>query len=156
MNKYIRAINEKLHNAGQTHRNFGLRMDAASKIKEERTHMPGSHLAWGIGSSSVYGGAIQAYAGTDSVQSASIVVASIESFRRRFAIDKIVDGLGKSLKRIVIDEIHLNSGIQGAHLQRILKRVRQFAFRRRGNDNAIINVIGASATIADPEGHLFD
>ena len=80
LNKYIRAINEKLHNAGQTHRNFGLRMDAASKIKEERTHMPGSHLAWGIGSSSVYGGAIQAYAGTDSVQSASIVVASIESF----------------------------------------------------------------------------
>ena len=154
LNSYIRAINDKLHNAGQTNRNFGLRMDAASKIGEERTHMPGGHLEWGIPLSNVYEGAIMAYAGKNSVQSASIVVASIESFRRRFAIGEVVEGLGNSVKRIVIDEIHLNSGIQGAHIKRILMRLRQLTYVKRGKDDAVFNVIGASATIADAEGHL--
>ena len=57
LKKYIRAINDRLHAAGETDRNFGLRMDAATKIKESEDSMPGNHLDWGIGGGNVYSGA---------------------------------------------------------------------------------------------------
>ena len=68
-------------------------------------------------------------------------------------IPDVIQGLGLSLKRVVIDEIHLNSGIQGAHLQRIMQRVRQAVWHRNNGDDTL-HVVGASATIASPEHHL--
>ena len=53
LKKYIRAINDRLHAAGETNRNFGLRMDAATKIGELEASMPGNHLPWAIGGGNV-------------------------------------------------------------------------------------------------------
>ena len=81
---------------------------------------------------------------------ASIVIASIESFRRRLRNPKVCSGLNKSLCRIVMDEVHLSSGTQGAHHKLILSRVKQLIWQRKKR----LTFIGASATIAAPREHV--
>jgi len=153
LRNYVRALNDFLEGRGETHRNFGIKMDAGGKITDPADKFPGGHQSWGNTGDNVYQAANTAYAGNSSTLSASIMVASVESFRRRLSYPPVVNALGESLKRVVIDEIHLNSGIQGAHLQRIMKRIRQLTWHQR-RPRDIVHVIGASATIANPEGHL--
>ena len=100
----------------------------------------------GLESLDVYGAATSVY----NTNPASIVICSIESFRRRLRNPKVCSGLKHSLSRVVIDEVHLSSGTQGAHHSLILSRLKQIIFPRQKD----LTFIGASATIADARKHV--
>ena len=83
---------------------------------------------------------------------AQIVLASIESFRRRLRNPSVVFGLKNNLSRIVFDEVHLSSGTQGAHHRFLVSRLKQLKFNS-GQRNTP-RIIGVSATIAEPLQHM--
>lgn len=90
---------------------------------------------------------------------ASLVAANIEAIKRRLAdprSHKYIDP--DSLKVIVIDEIHLYSGILGLHFIYFLRRLGAFLktkwYKQNNTSNYIYPIlVGASATIALPDIH---
>ena len=78
---------------------------------------------------------------------ANIMVAQIESFRRRLSNPQVTEALRKNLRRVVLDEIHLSSGTQGAH-----HAFSEAQICYRGDEGGP-TFAGVSATIAAPTMH---
>lgn len=99
----------------------------------------------------VYDSCRQKYAGSGGniTRPANIMIAGIESFRRRLANEHVVAALRKNLRRVVLDEIHLSSGIEGAHHSFMMRRLRQICYF--GSNR--LTFMGASATISRPREH---
>ena len=150
INNYIKYVNFSLIKDGFEERCIGMALDADGRISNYIENYPNSGQnspKWGIGGKNKYISSSQAY-GLD--KPASIIACGVESFRRRLRIPEVVEGLTKGLRRIVWDEIHLSSGIQGAHHSKIVSRCRQMIYK----NNATLNFIGVSATIAEPRNHV--
>ena len=60
---------------------------------------------------------------------------------------EFLDALRRNLRMVVVDEVHLLSGVGGAMASQLLRRLTQ---RRPGEE---VHFIGASATIARPDEH---
>lgn len=90
---------------------------------------------------------------------ASLVAANIEAIKRRLADPERHKPIDPDfLKVIVIDEIHLYSGILGLHFIYFLRRLGAFLKSKNYKQNKTFNyvypiLIGASATIALPDSH---
>ena len=71
----------------------------------------------------------------------------LETMKNRISNPIIMKKLVMNLKSITLDEIHLNSGVQGAQVAMLVRRVRLLS----GNNPILV---GASATIATPKNHF--
>jgi superfamily II DNA/RNA helicase len=158
LNKYVKQINRDFIANNQSERCIGVALDAASRIKDKKERYPVSQgvkgsPSWGIGGKNVWGSSIDNYGGE---KPSSIVACSIESFRKRLKYPDVIKGLKKGLQRIVLDEIHLSSGLQGGHHIRLIKRLRQIVYdlSKTPDSQRKICFIGVSATIAKPREHL--
>jgi hypothetical protein len=82
-----------------------------------------------------------------------IVMATLESFKRRLINPVSCKPLVQHVRFAVFDEIHLMDGIQGCHSIHLVRRVRNL-WRKFNNiaDDEII-FVGSSATVAEPEEH---
>jgi len=76
-----------------------------------------------------------------------LVISTLETLKRRLAHPIIVKYLLRRLQSVTIDEVHLVSGVQGAQVAMLLRRLREIA-------PWDATWTGASATIAKPEEHL--
>lgn len=76
-----------------------------------------------------------------------LVICTLETLKHRLAHPLIVKRLLRRLQSVTIDEVHLVSGVQGAQVAMLLRRLRQITPRES-------TWAGASATIAKPEEHL--
>ena len=149
MTKIVSRLNHNLITSGNQDRCLGTALDADSRITNHQLNYPNSGgvaVPWGAGTGNVYAAACNTYAGDNP---ASIIACSIESFRRRLRIPDVCASLKQGLRRIVLDEVHLSSGIQGGHHSRILSRCKQIAYPRTD-----LTFIGVSATIAKPREHV--
>jgi hypothetical protein len=105
-----------------------------------------------------------AYQGT-----AQLLISNLDTLANRLVHPEAVEGLSMNLDLIVFDEVHLLSGLYGAHAKMLLRRVSllraAWAERRRRPEapfGAILEtingsspyLIGASATIAEPCQHF--
>jgi hypothetical protein len=150
----VKYVNKSLLEMGRDC--IGIAIDAEGLIKRtiERYPTPaGGGPEWGVGASTVFDASAQKYGG---VKPASIVLASIESFRRRLRNPKVVQGLSHGLNRIVFDEVHLSAGIQGGHHHYLVGRLKQllYNFDPEKNRKKALRIVGVSATIAKPRQHL--
>jgi len=90
---------------------------------------------------------------------ASLMACNIEAFKRRLSDPVKNRYIDPDLLRIlVIDEIHLYSGILGLHVVYFLRRLGQFLkeknYKQHGTyDYAYPLLVGASATVALPDEH---
>lgn len=75
-----------------------------------------------------------------------IVVTTLETLKRRLHRPEFVQALRSSLRRIVLDEIHLVEGTSGTNVVRLLERV-------RATTQHEVLWTGVSATVATPELH---
>ena len=151
LNKVMAHINDILCERNLQRRVIGIALDADSKISRQIEYYPhkvAEAVRWGVGYGNVYDSSRQVYSGE---QPAAVVACSIESFRRRLRYKSVVLSLQAGLHRIVSDEVHLTSGVQGGHVTSILKRCQKF--RSLGDTNPI-GFIGVSATIAKPRKHV--
>ena len=147
----IEHINDILSERGQHARVIGIALDADGKVSRKLEHYPSKisdAVYWGVAGRNVFESSKQIYSGE---HPASIVACSIESFRRRLRYKSVVAGLQSGLHRIVSDEVHLTSGIQGGHVTSILKRCQKF---KTLETETPIGFIGVSATIAKPRKHV--
>ena len=158
LNSYVKQINRDFIANNQSERCIGVALDAATQIKQKRERYPVSQgvkgsPSWGIGGKNVWGSSIDNYGGE---KPSSIVACSIESFRKRLKYPDVIKGLKKGLQRIVIDEIHLSSGLQGGHHIRLIKRLKQIVYdlSKPADSQRKICFIGVSATIAKPREHV--
>ena len=78
------------------------------------------------------------------------MIAGLESFRRRMVIPEVVQACQTSLRRIVFDEIHLASGLEGGHIRGLFNRLRSIV----RPVNRKLDFIAASATIAEAPNHV--
>jgi len=76
-----------------------------------------------------------------------IIVLTLETLKRRLQYPAFVRRMASGLTRVVLDEIHLASGVQGAHIALLMTRLKQIAPNRR------IHWTAASATVAVPQDH---
>ena len=99
-----------------------------------------------------------------------ILISNLDTLANRIAHPEASEGLTGPLDLIVLDEVHLMSGLYGAHGRMLLKRVlllRALWKLRRQHPSAALEdllpriaaagrpyVLGASATIAEPRHHL--
>jgi hypothetical protein len=93
--------------------------------------------------SSVYRGIEQAH----STDPPRLIISSLETLKNRLSHPKIVNSLLPRLKTVTLDEIHLHSGVQGAQVAMLMRRLRTLSSHQT-------KFIGASATIAKPEEHF--
>lgn len=82
-----------------------------------------------------------------------IVMATLESFKRRLINPVSCKPLVEHVKIAVFDEIHLMSGIQGCHSIHLVKRFYNLWRRFNPTLKGEILFIGSSATVAEPEEH---
>jgi len=151
LNEVMAHINDILCEHDLQRRVIGIALDAEGKISREidsYPHKVTEAVRWGVGYGNVYQSSRQVYSGS---RPAAVVACSIESFRRRLRYKSVVSSLQTGLHRIVSDEVHLTSGVQGGHVTSILKRCQKF--RSLDNENPI-GFIGVSATIAKPRKHV--
>lgn len=92
---------------------------------------------------SVYRGIERAH----SIDPPRLIISSLETLKNRLSHPKIVNSLLPRLKTVTLDEIHLHSGVQGAQVAMLMRRLRALSSQQA-------KFIGASATIAKPEEHL--
>jgi superfamily II DNA or RNA helicase len=76
-----------------------------------------------------------------------LIISSLETLKNRIAHPIIVNKLFSRIKTVVFDEVHLQSGVQGAQAAMLMRRMKVLC-----SDN--MTWVGASATIAKPEDHL--
>ena len=158
LNTYAGKINRLLKERGDSRR-ISLALDANGRIKRRFPHLPGINDKWDpknwmgtrnsvvLASTSRYGGKNPTDE-TQTVRAANIVVASLESFRRRLIIPAVASAARRNLSRVVLDEIHLTNGLQGGHTRGLFNRLHAL----RGSQG--LSFIAASATIADPQHHV--
>lgn len=138
-------------------------VDAGGMIKRFNKTIPGTKLPWdpkkewmGPGKDNVVCASISRYGGIDpasrqtELRAANIVIAGLESFRRRMVIPEVVQACQTSLQRIVFDEIHLASGLEGGHIRGLFNRLHSIV----RPVNRKLNFIAASATIAEAPNHI--
>ena len=162
--KYVERINSKITDSDIRGNYITIGIDASGMISNGQTQVPGTTLQWdlannwqGLGgsNSNVLRGAIARYGGrnprdrTQSYRAATIMVSSIESFRKRLLIPEVSNAAANSLRRIVLDEIHLAEGLQGGHIRGLFNRLHSLIEGRR-----TLSFIGSSATIAEAECHV--
>ena len=87
---------------------------------------------------SVYRGITRIHAGNNQPR---LIVSSLETLKNRISHPTIVGGLFSRLETVTIDEVHLQSGVQGAQVAMLMRRIRQLSPNKT-------TWIGASATIA--------
>ncbi len=75
-----------------------------------------------------------------------VIVSTMETLKRRLQNPDFVQGVMPRLRRVIIDEVHLVNGSQGAHVATLMRRLRRLS----GRD---IEWTASSATIASPEEH---
>lgn len=107
----------------------------------------------------------EAYRGTR-----QIVISNLDTLANRLIHPEAVEGLVRDLDLVVLDEVHVLSGLYGAHAKMVLARLQlaramwrlrrtkpacQFEdlLDRRGDDGDPY-VVAASATISEPRAHL--
>jgi hypothetical protein len=99
-----------------------------------------------------------------------IVISNLDTLANRLVHPEAYAGLTRDLDLIVVDEVHILSGLYGAHAKMLLRRlelVRAMGRLRRAQPTAPSEklveqlksvsgpyVIGASATISEPRRHL--
>lgn len=76
-----------------------------------------------------------------------LVISSVETLKNRLSHPTISNRLINRLQSITFDEVHLQSGVQGAQTAMLMRRV-----GKKSPQGTIW--VGASATIAKPENHL--
>ena len=152
----VKYVNKRLHESGR--KCIGIALDADGLIKSSERYVryplpAGMGPEWGVGTGNVFEASSQVYGGESA---AEIVLASIESFRRRLRNPAVVSGLKRGLSRIVFDEVHLSSGLQGGHHHFLVGRLKQllYDFNPEKNRKHALRLIGVSATIAKPKQHL--
>jgi len=140
---------------------LGVAIDSDGKVKTTRQGEQTERYAnyplpqgrdaqpWGVGTGNVFEASKTIYGGNAPAQ---IILASIESFRRRLRNPTVVAALGNGLRRIVFDEVHLSSGAQGGHHHFLVSRLKQLGYRRE--NRVLPRIVGVSATIAKPRQHL--
>jgi len=82
-----------------------------------------------------------------------IVMATLESFKRRLINPVSCNPLVQNVKVMVFDEIHLMDGIQGCHSIHLVRRFHNLWNRLNPTSNDEVLFIGSSATVAEPEEH---
>tara|TARA_B110000008_G_scaffold273163_1_gene306991 strand:- start:5967 stop:11276 length:5310 start_codon:yes stop_codon:yes gene_type:complete len=156
--KIVKRLNYNFIRNNEESKCIGTLLDADGRVKHSQPRFPtsaGQAPNWGVGGTNVYDASLEAYAGVNiNGKPASIIACSIESFRRRLRIPAVCNRLATDLRRIVFDEVHLSSGIQGGHHSRLLSRCRQLVARSGARQNNSLSFIGVSATIAKPRLHL--
>jgi len=162
LKKYIGRLNDNLIDADRREHALTLAIDAGGLISTHYEYYPSirkpsiERIPWDVckptnsGKINVFFSSNQKYAGQSNVRSASIMVAGIESFRRRLSNSNVAGSLKKNLRRVVLDEIHLSSGIQGSHHSYMMKRLQQICYQYGKRP---LTFMGASATIAKPREH---
>ena len=78
-----------------------------------------------------------------------IIITTYETLKRRMRRPEFMNKMADGLTTVVLDEIHLTSGVPGGMASYLLSRLKAAA-ESRGN---VIYWIGASATIARPDVH---
>ena len=76
-----------------------------------------------------------------------LIISSLETLKNRIGHPVIVRSLFPRIKTVSFDEVHLQSGVQGAQAAMLMRRMGRLC------DESLV-WIGASATIAKPEDHL--
>lgn len=155
---YAACINTLLRGRNDTRR-ITLALDANGRIKRRFPTLPGLSEKWDqknwmgdrnsvvLASKSRYGGR-DPRDGAQPTRASNIIVASLESFRRRLIIPAVAKAARTHLSRVVLDEIHLSNGLQGGHTRGLFNRLHAL----RGSKG--LSFIAASATIADPQHHV--
>lgn len=77
----------------------------------------------------------------------NLIVTTFETLKRRMRRREFLDSLRRNLHTVVVDEVHLLSGVGGAMASQLLRRLAHL------NSEAEVHFIGASATIARPDEH---
>lgn len=151
LHKYVARVNTELKSHDRPY--VGIAVDAEGLIKNVPKYKnypfyPNTKAPeWGVGAKTVSPATESVYGGDKPAQ---ILIASIESFRRRLRFPVVVQALGRGLQRLVFDEVHLSSSIQGAHHNRLVARLKQIVHTHSRK----LTAVGVSATIAKPIEHL--
>jgi hypothetical protein len=77
----------------------------------------------------------------------SIIITTFETLKRRLQHPLFIKAMNQRLAAVVVDEIHLASGLTGGHIAGIMRRLRQAVSPRK------MILIAASATVARPDDH---
>ncbi len=75
-----------------------------------------------------------------------VIISTLETLKRRLQNPDFVRGVMPRLRRVIIDEVHLVNGSQGAHIATLMRRLKRLS----GRD---LEWTASSATIASPEEH---
>jgi len=151
LHKYVARVNTELSSNDRAC--IGIAVDAEGLIKNIQKyknypfHPSTQAPKWGVGATNVSNATKSVYGGEKPAQ---ILIASIESFRRRLRFPVVAQALGKGLQRLIFDEVHLSSSIQGAHHNRLVARLKQIIHLHSRK----LTVVGVSATIAKPIEHI--
>ena len=76
-----------------------------------------------------------------------LVISSLETLKNRIAHPTIVNKLFSRVQTVIFDEVHLQSGVQGAQAAMLMRRMGRLCSEK-------MTWVGASATIAKPEDHM--
>ena len=165
LDKIISRLNDVLIDEGRSEDVITTAIDAGGLIRLYEEYIPsnkkmeqrmkwnaceikGTDPDWKL---NVYDSSMQKYAGEGGTitRPANIMIAGIESFRKRLGNEFVAKALRENLKRVVLDEIHLSSGVEGAHHSFMIRRLRQICFSGHNR----LTFMGASATISHPREH---
>ena len=116
----------------------------AAGIPENQIHSEMSNYYRKLGHTKVGNGIREVHNGSSKPR---LIITSLETLKRRISHPLIVKKLLRRVSSLTIDEVHLVSGVQGAQIAMLLRRLRKLCPQK-----SIWN--GASATIAKPEEHL--
>jgi hypothetical protein len=166
LTNYIERLNKSIENDPEhvfRDCQLTIAVDAGGMIKRFNKTVPGTKLPWdpkkewmGPGKDNVVCASVSRYGGIDPVsrhtplRAANIVIAGLESFRRRMVIPEVVQACQTSLQRIVFDEIHLASGLEGGHIRGLFNRLHSIVHPTGRK----LDFIAASATIAEAPNHV--
>lgn len=77
----------------------------------------------------------------------SVIITTFETLKRRLQHPLFVKAMNRRLAAVVVDEIHLASGLTGGHIAGIMRRLRQVVAPKK------LILTAASATVARPDEH---
>ena len=153
LNEIVEAVNTKLDIKLQLPL-----LDAGGQIKQQMG-FDANTIGGGL-----YKSIIKGYSGDY-----GLLISNLDTIANRIVHPDACEGLTKNIDLIIIDEIHLLSGLYGAHAKMLIKRIealRSLWRLREHNPNASFEnllsafskieppyYIGASATIAEPNEH---
>jgi hypothetical protein len=81
----------------------------------------------------------------------AVIVTTLETLRRRLQHPLFAQKISKHLKRVVLDEVHLVAGLEGAKVVRLMDRLRVACEKERPGDELLW--AASSATVASPQEH---